>query len=66
MLSEKKLQTNYNMFLFVVYIKYTKELSFTTKERFGNKQLLIDAYVESFINLSTVKSMNQIKELRRV
>ena len=36
------------------------------KERFGNKQSLIEAYVESLINLPAVKSMNQIKELRRV
>ena len=36
------------------------------KERFGNKQLLIDAYVESFIDLPAVKSMNQVKDLRSV
>ena len=33
-------------------------------ERFGNKQLLINAYVESFMKLKAVKSMNQVKELR--
>ena len=35
-------------------------------ERFGNKQLLINAYMEYFIKLQVVKSMNQIKELRTI
>ena len=34
------------------------------KERFGNKQLLINAYINSFIKLQGIKSMNQVKELR--
>ena len=33
-------------------------------ERFGNKQLLINAYIENFENLRAVKSINQVGELR--
>ena len=34
------------------------------REIFGNIQLLINAYMESFINLLKLKSMNQVAELR--
>ena len=34
------------------------------QERFGNTQLLINAYMESFVKLPVVKSMNQVAELR--
>lgn len=34
------------------------------QERFGNKQLLINAYMESFVSLQKVKSVNQVGELR--
>ena len=36
------------------------------KERFGNKQLLINSYVESCLKLPYVQSMNQVKELRAI
>ena len=35
-------------------------------ERFGNKQLLINAYMDSFHKIQAVKSMNQVKELRTI
>ena len=34
------------------------------RERFGNTQLLINAYMESFVKLPKIKSMNQITDLR--
>ena len=34
------------------------------KERYGNKQILINAYIQKFENLRVVKSMNKVKELR--
>ena len=36
------------------------------KERFGNRQLLINTHMDSFIKLQPVKSMNHIRELRNV
>ena len=34
------------------------------KERYGNKQLLINAYIENFENLQVVRSMSQVAKLR--
>ena len=34
------------------------------KQRYGNKQLLINAYMDSFVNLRHAKSMNQVSDLR--
>ena len=34
------------------------------KERYGNKQILINAYIQKFESLRIVKSMNKVKELR--
>ena len=36
------------------------------RERFGNKQLLINAYMESLTKLPRAKSMNQVIELRNI
>ena len=43
-----------------------KEAILLLKERFGNTQLLINAHMESFINLPRVKSMNQVSDLRNM
>ena len=36
------------------------------KQRFGNEQALLNAYIDSFVQLPKVKSMNRVAELRQV
>ena len=43
-----------------------KEAVDLLKARFGNTQLLINRYAESFDDLKPVKSMNQVKDLKHV